>query len=152
MEAAELMSCVFIRLAVLAAAFSVVAGCSMIPDSGPSRRDIESKATAALPASRDGSILDYALVDLNRFVLPLIDDPGPGSLFATFGAGHGPVPEIKVGVGDTVQVTLFESQAGGLFIPARRGQPARQLRRAAQSDRRRQGLPSPFPTRARSGR
>ncbi len=117
MEAAELMSCVFIRLAVLAAAFSVVAGCSMIPDSGPSRRDIESKATAALPASRDGSILDYALVDLNRSVLPLIDDPGPGSLFATFGAGHGPLPEIKVGVGDAVQVTLFESQSGGLFVP-----------------------------------
>ena len=39
----------------------------------------------------------------------------------TFGAGHGPVPEIKVGVGDTVQVTLFEAQAGGLFIPTDAG-------------------------------
>ncbi|MGD0642115.1 MAG: polysaccharide biosynthesis/export family protein [Roseiarcus sp.] len=107
----------FVRLAVLAIAFPTMAGCSMIPDSGPSRRDVESQATAALPAWGDGSILDYALVDLNRYVLPLLEDPGPGSLFGTFGAGHGPLPEIKVGVGDTVQVTLFEAQAGGLFIP-----------------------------------
>jgi polysaccharide export outer membrane protein len=42
-------------------------------------------------------------------------------LLRTFGAGHGPVPEIKVGVGDTIQVTLFEAQAGGLFIPVDAG-------------------------------
>ena len=93
----------------------------MISDSGPSRRAVESQATVALAASTAASILDYALVDLNRFVLPLIDDPGPGSLLRTFGAGHGPVPEIKVGIGDTVQVTLFEAQAGGLFIPVDAG-------------------------------
>ncbi len=93
----------------------------MISDSGPSRRAVESQATVAVAASTGASILDYALVDLNRFVLPLIEDPGPGSLLRTFGAGHGPVPEIKVGVGDTVQVTLFEAQAGGLFIPVDAG-------------------------------
>ena len=93
----------------------------MISDSGPSRRAVESQATVALAASTGASILDYALVDLNRSVLPLIDDPGPGSLLRTFGAGHGPVPEIEVGVGDTVQVTLFEAQAGGLFIPVDAG-------------------------------
>ncbi len=93
----------------------------MISDSGPSRRAVESQATVALAAPGERSILDYALVDLNRLVLPLIDDPGPGSLLRTFGAGHGPVPEIKVGVGDTIQVTLFEAQAGGLFIPVDAG-------------------------------
>ena len=98
-----------------------LAGCSMIPDSGPSRRAVESQASVTLNASTGGSILDYVLVDLNRVVLPLIYDPGPGSLLRTFGAGHGPVPEIKVGVGDTVQVTLFEAQAGGLFIPVDAG-------------------------------
>jgi polysaccharide export outer membrane protein len=93
----------------------------MIPDSGPSRRIVESEATATLSNSTAGSILEYALVDLNRVVLPLITDAGPGSLLRTFGAGHGPVPEIKVGVGDTIQVTLFEAQAGGLFIPTDAG-------------------------------
>ncbi len=111
----------FGRLAVLAVGVLALAGCSMISDSGPSRRAVESQATVALAASTGASILDYALVDLNRFVLPLIDDSGPGSLLRTFGAGHGPVPEIEVGVGDTVQVTLFEAQAGGLFIPVDAG-------------------------------
>jgi polysaccharide export outer membrane protein len=105
----------------LSAALLAAAGCSMIPDSGPSRRVVESEATATLSSSTAGSILEYALVDLNRVVLPLITDPGPGSLLRTFGAGHGPVPEIKVGVGDTLEVTLFEAQAGGLFIPVDAG-------------------------------
>jgi polysaccharide export outer membrane protein len=111
----------FARLAASALGLMALAGCSMISDSGPSRRAVESQATVAVAASAAASILDYALVDLNRFVLPLIVDPGPGSLLRTFGAGHGPAPEIKVGVGDTIQVTLFEAQAGGLFIPVDAG-------------------------------
>ena len=111
----------FGRLAALAAGLLALAGCSMIPDSGPSRRAVELQATVALAASSGVSLLDYALVDLNCFVLPLIEDPGPGSLLRTFGAGHGPVPEIKVGVGDTIAVTVFEAQAGGLFIPVDAG-------------------------------
>ena len=109
------------RGVAVGAALLTLAGCSMIPDSGPSRRMVESEATATLSSSTSGSILEYALVDLNRVVLPLITDAGPGSLLRTFGAGHGPVPEIKVGVGDTIQVTLFEAQAGGLFIPTDAG-------------------------------
>ncbi|MGA2496044.1 MAG: polysaccharide biosynthesis/export family protein [Roseiarcus sp.] len=116
-----LMGYVWGRRAAIGAAILTLAGCTMIPDSGPSRRIVESEATATLGVSSEGSILDYALVDLNRVVLPLITDPGPGSLLRTFGAGHGPVPEIKVGVGDTIQVTLFEAQAGGLFIPTDAG-------------------------------
>ncbi len=108
------------RCVAFGAASLALTGCSMISDSGPSRRIVESEATATLGATQ-GSILDYALVDLNRVVLPLITDPGPGSLLRTFGAGHGPAPEIKVGIGDTLQVTLFEAQAGGLFIPVDAG-------------------------------
>jgi polysaccharide export outer membrane protein len=108
-------------MAIAAALAIASTGCAMIPDSGPSRRAVEAQATATLDDSSSGSILQYALVELNRFVLPFVSDPGPGSLFRTFGAGHGPVPEIKVGVGDTVQVTLFEAQAGGLFIPTDAG-------------------------------
>lgn len=93
----------------------------MMSDSGPSRRDVESKAAVKATDAGAASILDYALVDLNRFVLPWVEDDGLGSLLRTFGAGHGPAPEITVGVGDTLQVTLFEAQAGGLFIPTDAG-------------------------------
>jgi polysaccharide export outer membrane protein len=105
-----------------AAALAVIlTGCAIVPDSGPARRTVEAEASATLDDSSGAAILQYALVELNRYVLPLITDPGPGSLLRTFGAGHGPLPEIKVGVGDTVQVTLFEAQAGGLFIPTDAG-------------------------------
>ncbi len=93
----------------------------MLPDSGPGRRDVEAKASVSLLNASADAILKYAFIDLNKDVLPFLDDPGPGSLYRTFGAGQGPVPELKVGVGDTVQVTLFEAQAGGLFIPTDAG-------------------------------
>jgi polysaccharide biosynthesis/export protein len=107
----------FVALAVAL----VSTGCTTISDSGPSRRDVEARASATIGPNEDRSLLDYALVDLNRGVLPLIEDPGPGSLLRTFGAGHKPPPVVVVGVGDTVQVTLFEAQSGGLFIPADAG-------------------------------
>jgi polysaccharide biosynthesis/export protein len=96
-----------------------VAGCSTLPDSGPDHRGIEANASVAILGT--SPVFDYALIDLNKNVLPFIVDPGPGSLYRTFGTGRGPVPEILVGVGDTVSVTLFEAQAGGLFIPTDAG-------------------------------
>ncbi len=97
-----------------------LSACAMIPDDGPSRRAIEASATTAVAAA-NGPLVNYALVDLNKNVLTYIDDPGPGSLLQTFGEGRGPAPELKVGIGDTVQVTLFEAQSGGLFIPTDAG-------------------------------
>jgi polysaccharide export outer membrane protein len=98
---------------------AVLTSCSALPDSGPSRRVVEANASVSLLGTTP--VFDYVLVDLNRNVLPFIVDPGPGSLYATFGMGKGPAPEIRVGVGDTVQVSLFESQSGGLFIPTDAG-------------------------------
>lgn len=46
---------------------------------------------------------------------------GPGSFFKSFGNRRGPPAAIRVGVGDVVQVSIFESSAGGLFIPAEAG-------------------------------
>ena len=46
---------------------------------------------------------------------------GPESFFRTFGNDRGAAPVIRVGVGDVVQVSIFESSAGGLFIPAEAG-------------------------------
>jgi len=96
-----------------------VAGCSTLPESGPAHRNVEADASAKL--NGPSPVFNYALVDLNKNVLPFVVDPGPGSLYRTFGTGHGPAPELRVGIGDTVQVTLFEAQAGGLFIPTDAG-------------------------------
>ena len=71
--------------------------------------------------SDENIVLDYALLDINKAVLERVVDIGPGSFFRSFGTGRGPAPVIRVGVGDVVQVSIFESSSGGLFIPAEAG-------------------------------
>src|SRR5262245_55851457 len=100
---------------------AAVAGCTQLPVDGPNQRSIELGATASLVAGRHSIVLDYALVDISNNVLEHAVSIGPDSLFKTFGSRPGPAPVIRVGVGDVVQVTVFESSAGGLFIPAEAG-------------------------------
>jgi polysaccharide export outer membrane protein len=95
--------------------------CTQLPVDGPNHRSIILGASTTLTSERDDIVLDYALVDINRTVLDNAVNLGPDSFFHTFGSGRGPAPVIRVGVGDVVQVTIFESSAGGLFIPAEAG-------------------------------
>lgn len=66
-------------------------------------------------------VVDYALVDISRPVLENLVDIGPESFYRTFGTGRGAPPEIRVGVGDVVSVSIFEASAGGLFTPGEVG-------------------------------
>ncbi len=95
-------------------------GCTL-PVDGPRHIDVTTRATASLVADRHAVVIDYALVDINKAVLEHAVDVGPGSFFRTFGERAGPPPAIRVGAGDVVQVTVFESTVGGLFIPAEAG-------------------------------
>jgi polysaccharide export outer membrane protein len=94
--------------------------CSL-PIDGPRHRDITARASVSVVSDRHAVAIDYALVDINGAVLEHAVDLGPGSFFRTFGQRRGPPPTIRVGVGDVVQVTVFESAVGGLFIPAEAG-------------------------------
>ena len=99
----------------------VLTGCTALPTSGPSHRDITDGASASLVADRDSVVLDYVVLDINRPILDTAIEVGPGSFFRSFGTGRGPAPVFRMGVGDVVQVSIFESSAGGLFIPAEAG-------------------------------
>ncbi len=65
--------------------------------------------------------IDYALVDINSAVLQYVSDASAKSLEGGFGGGRGGPPVLPIGVGDVLQIAVFESQAGGLFIPADAG-------------------------------
>jgi polysaccharide export outer membrane protein len=107
---------------VLCAAFALLlAGCTALPSSGPDHRAIADGAATSLLSDPGTIAFDYILLDINRPVLDHVADIGPGSFFRSFGRGKGPAPTIRVGVGDLVQVTIFESSSGGLFIPAEAG-------------------------------
>lgn len=91
--------------------------CSTLPRSGPSHESILSQASvkSATPTKRQGE--DYALVSLTKDVVPLFDEVVLTSFAKGFGTRKSYAPDLVLGVGDTIQVSIFEAQSGGLFIP-----------------------------------
>jgi polysaccharide export outer membrane protein len=85
----------------------VLAGCAGLPASGPGTRAIVQEA-----AERPGE--SYQLVDLNYQVVEVLRARHAASLGDSFNDGAPPV-EPRIGVGDTLAVTIWEAGPGGLF-------------------------------------
>ena len=131
-----------IRACILALAV-LVAGCSL-PNSGPDHRAIDAGASEALLESssckrtdwvsakdsvhgskkgdgrwvcgfRKSTDRKYVLVNINRSVLSAVAHIGLGSFYPTFAMGRGTPFGLKIGVGDVIAITIFESSQGGLF-------------------------------------
>ena len=84
-----------------------VGGCSWIPRAGPSTSDVLEQGRAG------GEILfDVVPVD-DRVVNTLIAQPK--ERFALRFKKDVQPPEVKIAIGDTVSVMIWESAAGGLF-------------------------------------
>jgi polysaccharide export outer membrane protein len=97
----------FLVLAVSAA----LAGCSYMPVSGPSSKDVRA-------GQQEVASLPYALVK----VTPEVENTLASFAPRLAGGIEGPPPkEIRFGIGDVVSVTIFEAAAGGLFIPVEAG-------------------------------
>jgi polysaccharide export outer membrane protein len=99
----------------------VVASCSSLPRSGPDdgRVAADAKSTLTTPGRKVG--IDYALVDITKDVSAYFATGSGPSLAGGFGGGRGGAPSTPLGVGDVVDIAIFESGAGGLFIPADAG-------------------------------
>jgi polysaccharide biosynthesis/export protein len=108
---------------VAAALFVAVglAACTNLPASGPYPVSVTTGSTTTHASDRSVTQLEYALVDLTAVVLQYAGAAGQSSLFRSFQGGRGPAPEILVGIGDQLQISIFEASAGGLFIPADAG-------------------------------
>jgi polysaccharide export outer membrane protein len=100
---------------------SLLAGCTTLPSSGPDHHTIGGGAASSLLSDPGAVAFDYVLLDINKGVLDHVVHIGPGSFFRSFGLRIQPAPVIRVGVGDHVQVTVFESSSGGLFVPEAAG-------------------------------
>ena len=95
------------RILLAGAACLAFAGCSSISGSGPSAGDVAEEAgTGATPR--------YELVDVDPSVVERLRHRGPDSFLAHFG-DYRPSVEPRIGIGDTVAVTIWEAGAGGLF-------------------------------------
>jgi len=111
----------FSRVGASVIALATISGCTL-PRSGPDDRAIEAQATVRVSGGQKKQVgTDYALVDLTKFSLPFFEEEKKTSIRDSFGGGSGGAPDIPLGFGDVVQVSIFESQAGGLFVPADAG-------------------------------
>ena len=95
--------------------------CAELPVSGPSHRDILSGAATVAATSPDTVAFEYALVDLDEQAVSAIYDIDADSFLRSFGKGRGTPPKVLIGAGDVLQLTIFESKSGGLFIPVDAG-------------------------------
>lgn len=94
-------------LALLAA----VGGCGLLPTSGPESWDVRA-------GQHDPQGLPYALVRVTPYVTSILEHVAPR--LTQFAEQRRP-KNITFGIGDIVSVTIFEAQAGGLFIPSEAG-------------------------------
>lgn len=96
---------------------ALLGACSALPRSGPSHQAIRSQAAARIIPADKAEPTEYALVELTGRTLAYFDEAPPASLEKGFGLRRDRAPELVLGVGDVLQVSIFESQSGGLFIP-----------------------------------
>jgi polysaccharide export outer membrane protein len=86
-------------------------GCSFFPVAGPTSRDIESGTSQTVP---------YALIKLTPETIDILAAYEPKGLAGAF-TDRRPSANITFGIGDIIDVAIFEAAAGGLFIPLEAG-------------------------------
>ena len=110
------------EFSLVASACLLVSGCGLVPKDGPYKDELETKAEVTLqPATLP---VGYALVHLSPSVLQAlsaqpINDKSLSQLPQASGQ-----QDIRIGVGDTIGLTIFEQDSGGLFIPKDAGSRA----------------------------
>lgn len=109
-----------INIALGSSMMLFLAGCAAMPGNGPDSATVVEFADASSQVEAPTLGYEYALVDITRDKLPFVtQDEAEES--ESFGISSETIPEIRLGVGDIIQLTVFESEAGGLFIPREAG-------------------------------
>jgi polysaccharide biosynthesis/export protein len=84
-------------------------GCSMLPSAGPMASEVVAQGQA-------GNEVLFDVVPVDEHVVATLLAQPKESFHARFEKNASP-PELKIAVGDTISVTIWESAAGGLFTP-----------------------------------
>ena len=105
------MALLIARLVILLGLVSAVSNCSFLPGSGP---------IAIQVANQEGdnaSLGGYILIDIDERVASITSGQ-PRESFKRVFKDVGPSPDLRIGVSDSVVVTIWEAAAGGLFSAA----------------------------------
>ncbi len=98
----------------LACSVALLSGCmDTIPQSGPSGDNVASSAASTAVATKSSSDLPYALVQIDSSKLALLRTSTTlgGFQFAATTPQRGG----RIGVGDVLEISIFEADTGGLF-------------------------------------
>ena len=98
----------FFFASLLLGVCSYLTGCGGLPSSGPIAQEVTSQE------NRDSSLGGYIVVDIDERIASITSSQ-PRDSFARVFHNTGPAPDLRVGVGDSVVVTIYEAAAGGLF-------------------------------------
>lgn len=98
-------------LAIVIAA--LLPACSLLPGTGPTSDAVHGNATAGV---RSTAPLPYALVDISADTIGFLSQPNLITFKGQF-PDKRPKPIQVVGVGDVLNISIFEAAPGGLFTP-----------------------------------
>lgn len=96
---------------ILAPAAALLAGCAVLPSAGPLATEV------ITDESPPGVLGGYVVVDITERVASICAAQPRESFRRVFTAGR-PPPDLRIGVSDSVVVTIWEAAAGGLFSAA----------------------------------
>jgi polysaccharide biosynthesis/export protein len=82
----------------------LLAACAALPSAGPLQREMEQPQNTP----------HYALVTMTPALAQQLAQIRPPSFLGSFGNAT-PIPTQKIGIGDSLALTIYESAAGGLF-------------------------------------
>lgn len=105
------------RLGSLLSAIGIAAllpACQLLPGTGPTSDAVNSNATAGI---RSSTPLPYTLVDVSADTIGFLSQPNLITFKGLF-TDKRAKPTQVVGVGDVLNISIFEAAPGGLFTPA----------------------------------
>src|SRR5687767_11544076 len=85
----------------------VTAGCSSLPTAGPTLRDVKQQVA-------ENNTARFDLIDIADNVVAALRSQPKESFKARF-KKYGKPPQPKIGIGDSVVVSIWEAAGGGLF-------------------------------------
>lgn len=86
-------------------------GCAALPSAGPTTSEVIANE------SEPSGIGGYVVVDIDPHVVQVLARRPKPSLYGMFKDG-GKAPDVRIGIGDAVTVTIWEAGPGGLFSVA----------------------------------
>jgi polysaccharide biosynthesis/export protein len=98
------------KLLVCACA-AVLSGCAALPSAGPTAAEVVANESA------ESVITGYVIVDIDPRVTGILAKRATPTLYGMFKDSRRP-PDVRIGSGDAVTITIWEAASGGLFSTA----------------------------------